>query len=1178
MNTCFNVSNPRARGGHLSSKLSMGRRRSILAAVIAPASFLVLCALPSAWGAAVFMPGDQILGGQFNPSLNQFQIGTGNGTVGTNSWPNGESPDHAIDGVAQKYLNFGITGTGFMVNPAFNGFAGSVVTSMQLWVANDAVPRDPASYEIWGTNQVLDFGAPSFDMGLFTPVASGTLALPSARGPQQGTAPLNNAVSQTVTFANTAAYNHYLIIFPTVKNTPTAANSMQIGEVQLFGVAAFVSLTWTGVTNNVWNINTTANWSGPGGSATYFDGNGVTFNDTGAPANTNITVQSGGVGVAPAAVTFLNNALDYTVGGDAVVSTGTFAKTGTGTVTLNNTNTYGSGMSVNAGTLNVGATGSLGGSALAVNNPNTGPGTAVAVNFASAQSIGSLSGSVALPSSGTNTAMINVTGSLTVNQTTDAVFQGTIAGTGGLTKTGSAMLTLTGVNTYAGPTIVDGGVLQSSAPGDFPHGALPAGQPVTVNAGGTLLFGADDGLGYHEGAVSSLTVNGGKVTSSAGTHSTLPVVTLNGGSVTSGGLANTSPLGQVNYILDGDVTTVPNAVPSTISAPSIALRKDPTNTGTTSPLTFQVPRGTAPVDLAVSSVIHDLGAGLIKSGNGILSLSNANLYTGPTVINEGKLLVRNSQALGSGPVTVNAGGTLSFGASTAINGFSAFTFNGGATADPTNSTVSLTENLGNQTRSVFSNTPLTIADGFTASFTYTAGGNRAADGITFTVQNNSPSALGTGGGGLGYGGIGNSAALEFNLYTGANPAQPVGTAFATNGITGTYTSSAPVNLASGNPIFVNVVYDPVAFTFTHTLVDQLTQATYTQVSTGVDIAAVIGSTSGYIGFTGATGGAIASQTVGNFTFDNFEPAVTLANQVTVNAGVSTFEVLPKGGGGVGTASLNSLNVSANGILTVTGGPTATETPYTLNVNGQTTIAGAVEFRVENNGGGLGSLVLGNVQGTATELTKSGFGILTITGNAAYPGGTDVDDGALLVNGTLSGSAIAVKNAAFLGGIGTVGNVSVATGGMIAPGIDISASIGTLRTGPVVLSAGSIVSMDIGATTSDVLQMTGGATFSGVVDLTLSLTDDPTENVAFTILDGTAPLGGLGGGGFSYLGLPLGEGATFTVVSGLFSQAFQISYAADSGRDVVLTAVPEPGAATALLVGGAMLVGFRRRRD
>jgi autotransporter-associated beta strand protein len=183
-------------------------------------------------------------------------------------------------------------------------------------------------------------------------------------------------------------------------------------------------------------------------------------------------------------------------------------------------------------------------SSLTVNNGNTGAGTAVTVNLASAQTIGSLSGTVATPSSGTNTATINVTGTLTVNQTTNGVFPGTIAGAGGLTKSGPAMLTLTGINTYAGPTIINAGVLQSSAPGDNPQGALPAGQPVTVNAGGTLLLGADDGLGYYAGSVSSLTVNGGSVTSNAGTHSTLPAVTLNGGSITAGGVVMFRPVGR----------------------------------------------------------------------------------------------------------------------------------------------------------------------------------------------------------------------------------------------------------------------------------------------------------------------------------------------------------------------------------------------------------------------------------------------------------------------------------------------------------------------------------------------------------------------------------------------------------------------------------------------------------
>ena len=44
-----------------------------------------------------------------------------------------------------------------------------------------------------------------------------------------------------------------------------------------------------------------------------------------------------------------------------------------------------------------------------------------------------------------------------------------------------------------------GGTLDSRKPGDTPQSALPAGQPVTVNAGATLFFGADEaGTGIAE--------------------------------------------------------------------------------------------------------------------------------------------------------------------------------------------------------------------------------------------------------------------------------------------------------------------------------------------------------------------------------------------------------------------------------------------------------------------------------------------------------------------------------------------------------------------------------------------------------------------------------------------------------------------------------------------------------
>ena len=63
--------------------------------------------------------------------------------------------------------------------------------------------------------------------------------------------------------------------------------------------------------------------------------------------------------------------------------------------------------------------------------------------------------------------------------------------------------------------------------------------------------------------------------------------------------------------------------------------------------------------------------------------------------------------------------------------------------------------------------------------------------------------------------------------------------------------------------------------------------------------------------------------------------------------------------------------------------------------------------------------------------------------------------------------------------------------------------------------------------------------------------------------------------FTYDSVVLNEGAHF-VASG---QEFAISYAGGTdNNDVVLTAVPEPGAVTSLLGGLGMLLGLRRRRQ
>lgn len=193
------------------------------------AALAVACA-GSIHAANIFAPGDAVLGGA-NDGVN-FVVGVVGTAGGVNNWPGGEPPTAAIDGVGQKYLNFAELNTGILATPSFNGGGGSVVTSMTLWAANDAVERDPASYEVYGTNAVIG-GTGPFAMASFSLISSGALALPASRN-AGGAAILDPVNSQTVNFANSSSYTSYLVLFPTVKDA--AANSMQIAEIQLGGV------------------------------------------------------------------------------------------------------------------------------------------------------------------------------------------------------------------------------------------------------------------------------------------------------------------------------------------------------------------------------------------------------------------------------------------------------------------------------------------------------------------------------------------------------------------------------------------------------------------------------------------------------------------------------------------------------------------------------------------------------------------------------------------------------------------------------------------------------------------------------------------------------------------------------------------------------------------------------
>ena len=216
-----------------------------------------LLPVASVQAVAIFAPFDAVEGGYVTGG--NFVVGAagvdgGNNFYDDNVWPAAESPDHIIDGVGQKYLNFAELNTGVVLTPtAFNTAnpGGSIVTSLTLWTANDAQGRDPLSYELYGTNAIVGGGGP-YPVGSFTLISQGALALPLTRN-AGGVSPLLPANSQTVNFANVAGYTSYLLVFPTVTTEPTV-NSMQIAEIQLDGrpvpepgAAALAGLTLLGL-------------------------------------------------------------------------------------------------------------------------------------------------------------------------------------------------------------------------------------------------------------------------------------------------------------------------------------------------------------------------------------------------------------------------------------------------------------------------------------------------------------------------------------------------------------------------------------------------------------------------------------------------------------------------------------------------------------------------------------------------------------------------------------------------------------------------------------------------------------------------------------------------------------------------------------------------------------------
>jgi len=168
-----------------------------------------------------------------------------------------------------------------------------------------------------------------------------------------------------------------------------------------------------------------------------------------------------------------------------------------------------------------------------------------------------------------------------------------------------------------------------------------------------------------------------------------------------------------------------------------------------------------------------------------------------------------------------------------------------------------------QAGSVFWDTPIGV-ETFTTNFSFQLS-EAVADGITFTIQNVGPKALGTDRAGLGYAGIKKSVAIKFDIYNNSGEG---------NDSTGVYTVGAmptvpAVNLtASGvklraDSIQVTATYNGT--TLTVKILDMVTNKTFT-FSKVINIPKIVGGDTAYVGFTGSTGSFTASQKLLTWTY------------------------------------------------------------------------------------------------------------------------------------------------------------------------------------------------------------------------------------------------------------------------------------------------------------------------
>ena len=306
----------------------------------------------------------------------------------------------------------------------------------------------------------------------------------------------------------------------------------------------------------------------------------------------------------------------------------------------------------------------------------------------------------------------------------------------------------------------------------------------------------------------------------------------------------------------------------------------------------------------------------------------------------------------------------------------------------------------------------------------------------------------------------------------------------------------------------------------------------------------------------------------------------LGNDRALGTGALTFS-------GGGTNTLRALTLSTTDLNRTITNNIAINSGVTVNVETMSSLTTVVAGTAVTTNVSVNMALNGVISGGGA-LIKTNSNTLTLGGANTYAGGTTVNQGALVVNGSVG--AVTVNTGGSLGGSGTVGAVTLTSGSFLNPGN----SPGLLTAASSSWAAGSTYNWEInqasGGTAGvnwDVFSVTGALDLSALsstakmnlVLQSLPAMDDFSASSEYSWVFAQAG---------SLLGAGLADGTNVTDLFAINTTAFNSGVLPNGGfkvevgttdglRTLNLMAVPEPSTGAMLMFGLVSLVGMRALR-